>query len=237
MNVSRKSQYVVRKLRSDTEKFLSIKALRECLAAQLGENILDVGYIEPGHGLKGKQIWLTEDDDFEDMYSRFKKHEITLWCHVQKDTATQENQQSSRKRSPANDHRETDKHTQNKRTKCAEKLSEVEKLVKKLKEKHGTKYSVEKLNIWAHMLHIEKHDSEEVPPDLPYFRGRASKSTVPEGSSNKVDAVLSPTNRVSLRTECIDQLNKWHDLLEKKIVTQEEYDQVQKNILQDIMQN
>ena len=51
------------------------------------------------------------------------------------------------------------------------------------------------------------------------------------------DHYLSPQKRVSLRTECIDQLNKWHGLLENHIITQEEYDKVQQTILKDIMQD
>ena len=124
---------------------------------------------------------------------------------------------------------------QKKRSKCGEKLSEVEDIVKKLKKKHGTKYSVEKLNIWAHMLHIEKHDSEEIPPDVPYFRGRSGSSAF--SSVSLMEATNSPRNRVSLRTECIDQLSKWHGLLEKQVITQDDYNKVQQTILKDIMQN
>lgn len=55
------------------------------LADALEEDTLDVGYIEPGHGMKGKQVWLVEDSDVAEMYSRFKtKQDITLWCFVRK---------------------------------------------------------------------------------------------------------------------------------------------------------
>ena len=48
MNASRKSQYIVRKLK-DTEKFTYVDTLKEQLTALLGEEIQDIGYIEPGH--------------------------------------------------------------------------------------------------------------------------------------------------------------------------------------------
>ena len=39
------------------------------------------GYIEPGHGARGKQRWLTSADDLKDMYSTHQgKKEILLWC-------------------------------------------------------------------------------------------------------------------------------------------------------------
>ena len=34
------------------------------------------------------------------------------------------------------------------------KISQVEEVVQKLKEKHGSLYSIEKLNAWAHMIDI-----------------------------------------------------------------------------------
>ena len=42
-----------------------------------------IGYIEPGHGAKGKQCWLSTDQDLIDMYDLFarKKCEILLWCY------------------------------------------------------------------------------------------------------------------------------------------------------------
>ena len=59
-----------------------------------------------------------------------------------------------------------------KRQAIAKSISEVEDIIKKLKEKHGDDFSVEKLNCWAHMLNVGKHSSYDEPPDLPFFRGR-----------------------------------------------------------------
>ena len=243
VNATRKSQYVVRRLRN-IEKFTSLDTLKEHLTTQLGEDIMDIGYIEPGHGMKGKQVWLVEDDDLAEMYTRFKtKQEITLWCHVRKEddgtSVTQKKQKSSRKRLFQTDVH--DNAPESKRQTCAQKLKDVEEIVKSLKEKHGAMYSTEKLNIWAHMLHIGKHDSYEQPPNVPYFT-RGTKKSSPQGSQTANDLPtpsdpMSPRKRLGLRTECIDQLNKWHSLLEKGAITQADYDKVQQTILKDIMQH
>jgi len=37
-----------------------------------------VGYTEPGHGLRGKQRCPSSDDDLDKMYEVYKKGEITL---------------------------------------------------------------------------------------------------------------------------------------------------------------
>ena len=40
-----------------------------------------VGYIQPGHGTRGRQLWLASDGDIEEMYSQCQgKKEI----HIQK---------------------------------------------------------------------------------------------------------------------------------------------------------
>lgn len=55
------------------------------MSEHLQEVVLDLGYIQPGHGVKGKQQWLVEDVDLDEMYTLFeKKQEIALWCFVRK---------------------------------------------------------------------------------------------------------------------------------------------------------
>ena len=151
----------MRKIRESC-RFSSVSSLKEHLTEALQEVILDVGYNEPGHGLKGRQVWLVEDADVIEMYSRFKKRQcITLWCFVRKPDQPCTN--SSRKRDmPAENVT-----SQSKRGCCEQTISEVEDMVKKLEEKHGEAYTVEKLNVWAHMLHIKRHSSYDEPPNVP----------------------------------------------------------------------
>jgi len=35
--------------------------------------VTDIGYIEPGHGLKGKQRTLIDNDDIDEMYDMYKR--------------------------------------------------------------------------------------------------------------------------------------------------------------------
>ena len=109
-----------------------------------------------------------------------------------------------------------------------EKMSEVEECVKKLKDKHGSDFTPEQYRTWAHLINMEKHASYETPPDKPFFR-RSSKGKQLLSSSNS-----SPGKKISLRSQCIDQLSKWHHLLESGIISQSEYDELQKKIMADI---
>ena len=115
--------------------------------------------------------------------------------------------------------------------------------MKQLKDKHGSKYSIEQLNAWAHMISIGKHCCFEDPPNLPYFgksRSRKDDTGNPQHAlpmstdkPNSIAVSLSPGKRVSLRTECIDQLSKWHQLLEKGGINKQQYDSLQKAIIGD----
>ena len=118
--------------------------------------------------------------------------------------------------------------TKSKSESLEEKLDEVEDCVMKLKEKHGANYSSEQLRTWAHLIQMQRHESFDTPPDKPFFRGQSAKNKKLGCSST------SPGKKINLRSQCIDQLQKWHQLLESGIVSKDEYDNLQKKIMSDI---
>ena len=74
------------------------------------------------------------------------------------------------------------------------------------------------------MIHTHKHDSLDVPPNKPFF-----------GKKKSTDAVaVSPGKRINLRSECITQLDKWHQLKERGVISKEQYEELQKTILTNI---
>ena len=76
VNTVRKSEYVIRKVRG----VLKCTTIDE-LKAKHSKLTAELGYISPGHGLKGKLNPLTGDEDLEDMYGEYKnKRDIMLWC-------------------------------------------------------------------------------------------------------------------------------------------------------------
>ena len=46
--------------------------------------------------------------------------------------------------------------------------------------------------------------------------------------------IPSPGKKVKIRSECIDQLQKWHALLNSSAITKEQYEEFQSTILADI---
>lgn len=73
------------------------------------------------------------------------------------------------------------------------------------------------------MINTHKHDSFDIPPDKPFF-----------GKKRKEGVGVSPGKRISLRSECINQLDKWHQLKERGVISSDQYEELQKTILTDI---
>ena len=86
-------------------------------------------------------------------------------------------------------------------------MTEVEMIMDKLKEKQYN--TPEQFRALAHVIQMKKYESYEDPPDKLFF-GKSRKKTL----STDMQAVVSPGKRLSMQSECIDQLDKWHKLME-----------------------
>ena len=57
------------------------------------------GYVEPGHGAKGKKRWITSEADLKEMYLAYGgKKEILLWCTTDSDKRSCDNVDTASKR-------------------------------------------------------------------------------------------------------------------------------------------
>ena len=140
------------------------------------------------------------------------------------------------------------KREQSIKTNC-EKTTEAKKMFQTLTEKYENRYTPEQLHAWAHLIQLKKHTSLDEPPDYPYFRGNKPRKKEEQPGSNERNheeinktelthstAIISPEKKVHMRTECIDQLQKIGDLLEKRCISQRQYDKLQETITKDINQ-
>ena len=229
----KKSEYTIRKWRIK-RKFTSVTQLESKLVENfdtlrpVDENGLSMGYIEPGHGYKGKQRWLCCDEDLREMYSIYSgKKEILMWCFLP-------GKQS--KRSQSSDQRGG---SSAKRSKVVEsntkKVSEVQDIVTKLQSKHGTTYSPEQYHAWAQLIQMGKQTLYDEPPQYTFFkvapRKASSSATIRSGV---VSTMNSPGKRVHLRTELFTQLEKLEGLFKQGSLTKEQCDELKKSIMGDI---
>ena len=222
----------MKKLKS-CSKFSSVEELIESFDTSLEFTPSDFGFIQPGHGLKGRQRWIRDDADLEEMYNDYpKKHDFLLWCYTDVGGETTAEVIGQKRSAPV----EVTSSAPKPKLTCVRKINEVEDIIKDLKQRHGEAFTVEQFSMWAHVVHIGKHVSREAPPNLPFFR-RHKSATPPSTSglpgTSSTEAV-SPGKRISLRSECMNQLDKWHSLLDRGIITQEQYEDMQKAILNDM---
>jgi hypothetical protein len=126
---------------------------------------VDVGYIEPGHGMKGKKQWLLTDADVEEMYKKhFGKSSILLWAYAcVHPTKTKHNRRVD---STYAEHKDS--------------LDDANEKFEELRNKHGDKYTLEQLKMWAEyipwestlqlMKHLISHIGEVVDIKTPMCR-------------------------------------------------------------------
>ena len=238
INQKKKSMYTMKPLLKNSQ-FSTLTDLRECVKEEAGQFRGALGYVEPGHGTKGKLRQLNDDEDLAEMYVvHNRKRDVLLWCYGDVGEGSSASSES-RKRPP------TDTPTPASKQECiAKTISNVETIIEKLKEKHGENgYPVEQFNCWAHMINSGKWSSYDAPPDLPFFKKPKDKekpiekeSDMPEKSSCSTAASVanSPTKRLNLRMQCIDQLSKWHVLLESGAINKSQYEELKGTILEDI---
>ena len=185
------------------------------------------GYIDPGHGNRGKQQWLMSNDDLKDMYADHKdKKDILLWSSVVPD--------SQKKRAHSPDPEENDKRARY--DKYLDKMTEVEMIEAELAEKHsGGSFTDEQLRSWAHLIQMKKWGSYDTPPKKRFFRipQRSGSSSEVSGSTAGVDGV-SPGKKINLRGQCVQQLLQLHQLLEKGGINKQQYDDMQSTIMGDV---
>ena len=114
-------------------------------------------------------------------------------------------------------------------------IIQVEAIMADLKAKHGSKYDAAKYACWAHSINSGKHSSTDEPPDFSFFTGRKKSSgeSHPDGPGSSSGS-RSPTKRLDHCTECINQLSKWHGLLQDGAISQEQYEEMKGTIMEDM---
>ena len=224
------------------EEFNSVQAVEKCIVSSCQEyaekdKVLHFGYILPGHGKKGKEIQLTSNDDLCEVYPRFRKGtEIVLWMKRTIDT-TRKRSRTMTDQSQELEHTHTSSESDSShRSKAGrsnydkhiEKMTTVDEICDKLSTEHGDKYTSEQYSCWASLIQLRKHDYYDSPPKKTLLHREKGDGVACDG--------ISPSKRINTCSECISQLNKWHSLKERGIISEEQYKEVQDKIMSDINQ-
>ena len=230
----------------------TISDLKSKLLARFTDQLsadIEVGHIQPGHGLRGKQEWLCYDDDIHEMYDlHARKKSILLWCFkkTSSDSSASRKRPRSSSSSQASNAQKISRSSTNYESHQRDKVAETNETLAKLEEKHGDKYSSEQLRTWANLIQLKKHSSLDTPPDYPFLGGAKKKqhsessadskgSTSPKRSDSSGGVPrVSPGKRLGTRSQCLDQLGRCIAILDKGGLSQAEFNGLQKAILADI---
>lgn len=213
------------------EEFLCVDDIKSRLCEEFSDYILEssiqFGYIVPGHGLKGKQVVIGTNDDLAMMYNCYNgKRCVMLWVKCVKERPLKRPISSSGGSNGTESDIPKTKRTSPGYMSHMKNMAEVEEILETLTQKHEDNYTPEQLRAWAHMIQMKKHSSYDTAPSKPFF---GKKDTSSAGASG-----ISPLKKINMRSECIHQLNQWHQLMEKGAITTEEYKEMQETILKDI---
>ena len=87
---------------------------------------------------------------------------------------------------------------------------------------------------------MKTHSSYDDPPDKPFSRAGNSKHTksldkqdLPSTAAQASDPI-SPGKRINLRSKCMDQIEKWHQLFMKGIILEEQHKELVDKVWNDI---
>ena len=196
-----------------------------------------------GHGTKGKKRWLTDIEDIDEMKKLYvKKKEVLLWCYDPSITPTKK-RSSTQRQIDCDDSAESTKGTPKPKSRSRfesaleNKMSKVEEVYETLQKKHSKVYKPEQLRAWANMVQMQKHTSLKEPPSGRFFKTHKSTNqepTLETSVTTECKAPLSPAEKLALRTQCIEQLEQWHGLMEKGAISQEQYTDIQARVLDEM---
>ena len=217
INPSKKKEYKLVKADKFAPEVIDLDELKALILSffpgdilQPHKDKLEFGYIEPGHGLRGKKQWILDNDDvkvFLDKYQSKRNKEFTLWCYSRD---PESKKPSKRPRSPtasADKSSGSSKKGSSRYDTYIQKMTEVDKIYEEIHKKHGSQYSFEQKRSWAHMIHMGSHQSVSQPPKKFFFKNppgsEAPESPSRPSTSNTASAstlVASPgRRRVSIR--------------------------------------
>jgi hypothetical protein len=205
----------------------------------------NVGYFE---GQQHTKIWLASKEDFNTMYLKYPRGNINLWCDGRGD-GEEEGCKKKRKRDVG--------------TRRQEMEDEVDNVSEQLKEKHGEKYDLPMVRLWAKSVCNGVHDDLDNPPDLPPFNNYLTPkkprrnslnealtgaavaisnafkpgpgSENPGSTQSHIPSVgVSPSKTIELRMKNYEQLRYLQQLLDDGILSTSEFEKQKGKILSSL---
>ena len=153
-------------------RFSSIQEVKAAIKEEFKESVPSDNNFQLGYflGKSSSKHWLISPEDLPSMYSSLgTKRDVMLWCDGAKHDSLDV---GSKRTSPSN----------NPPSKRRQIKNKVDETVDKLRERHGTKYTLPQMRLWARMVTANHHESLDDPPDIPAITGIVPKRKKPRES-------------------------------------------------------
>lgn len=122
----------------------------------------------------------------------------------------------------------------------------MDEIEEKVRSENEGKYTEEQIRMWAHLIHMNKHTSYDEPPNKRFWKPKSSSTGATtsgatgettfgaSGMTASKSISASPGKRVNLRGQCIDQLLRLQQLFDNGGLTQEQYTEMKKGIMNEM---
>ncbi len=238
------------------EMFKSPIELKKKLLSTLSEHLpssseidsFELGYLE---GRRQTKRWIISEKDLFEMYENAPSddREILLWC---------DGKDVSRKRKGTDDDAAEKPAPKRSGFTSSAHENDIEALTEELTSIHGDKYSYAQYKLWARMIINKQHKDKDTPPNIPMIMGKPDKKEKKDFSESMAECAvaivkalqapavpatqatltcpqpvpdgISPSKKVSLRSQYLSQLKTLQNLRDDGVLTQDEF-QAEKDIV------
>ena len=186
INTEKRSEFVVREMRSHRRRFDSILEVKMAIKSEFKDSVPSGNNFQVGYflGKRSSKHWLISPDDLPSMYQSLgSKHDVMLWCDGAKSLTNEDADVGGKRSSPNNP-------PPSKRRLIEDKVDET---VAELKLRHESKYTLTQMRLWARMIAANHHESLDDPPEVPAITGvvpkRKKRESVAEAISTLAGAI------------------------------------------------
>ena len=248
INPQQKSKHVTKMWHGVTERFVDVDQLKRKLQSDFGDKLPPFPAIEFGYLEKNSKRWIEDERDLDAMYKGLAVgDEITLWCdaNTEEHTSNTLSKGTSRKRKAA---------TENEDAPSLKRSEKIDQLTSELHEKHGEKYGMPHLRIWARMILNNQHNSTDTPPSFPLFNDgpkRTKRDNLSDALTSAATAVvgmlkgndqptnaqiecISPGKKARISGQYLEHLERLNSLHQSGVLTSEEFTEQKEFALKNI---
>ena len=222
--------------------------MKKQMIVDFEDRLPQLSELECGYLYKGTKRWIEDDQDLDAMYKAFNcGNEITIWCEGRLPEQLPEPPTKSGRKRKAQECEEMP---------STKKCDLIDQTAQNLYEKHGERFAMPQLRLWARMVVNKQYTSLDVPPPYPPFKDQTTKTPGKRdslsdaltsaaiavvgllkgnsASDSPSSSTLSPGKRARVYGQYLEQLERIKGLHESGVLSSLEFEEQKKFALDNI---